>query len=91
MDRDQLELVPRDRVIDNRDITNESDGPDLNGATPETGWRMKWVGIKNADIAVEKEQLRIKDGKEYMTHWDHVMTYPKTCEHAMQVIATHMN
>ena len=26
-----------------------------------------------------------------MDHWDHVMTYPEECEHAMQVIQVHMS
>ena len=27
----------------------------------------------------------------YVDHWDHVMTYPEACEHAMQVIQVHMS
>ena len=27
----------------------------------------------------------------YIEHWDHVMTFPAPCEHAMQVMNTHLS
>ena len=58
-------------------------GPALNGAEAVSGWRFFWAGVKNSDIAIEKEQVRKVGNKLILEHWDHVMTYPAACEHAM--------
>ena len=89
LDKDQNQLLPRKRVIWNSDLTSVNQGPPLNGATALSGWRFFWAGVKNSDIAVEKEQLRKRNGKMFIEHWDHVMTFPAACEHAMQVMNTH--
>lgn len=90
LDKDQDALLPRVREIWNGDLTEESQGPALNGATALSGWSFFWGGVKNSDIAIEKEQLRRgKDGKLFIEHWDHVMTFPPKCEHAMQVMNVH--
>jgi len=89
LDKDQNALLPRKRVIWNGDLTSVNQGPPLAGATALSGWRFFWAGVKNSDIAIEKEQLRRKDGKLFIEHWDHVMTFPAACEHAMQVMNTH--
>jgi len=47
--------------------------------------------VKNSDIAIEKEQVRKIGNKLILEHWDHVMTFPAACEHAMQVINTHLS
>lgn len=86
LDIDQLRIIPRLREIYNQDLTNEGSGPDAKGDQVMGGWRFTWCGVKNNDIAVEKEQIRKKGDKIYINHWDHVMTYPPACEHAMQVM-----
>lgn len=91
LDKDQNQLLPRKRVIWNGDLNSVNDGPAADGAQILSGWRFFWAGVKNSDIAVEKEQLRRKNGKMYIEHWDHVMTFPAPCEHAMQVMNTHLS
>lgn len=84
LDADQLRILPRKREIWNSDLNNAEAGPPLNGDTAHSGWRFTWAGVKNANIAIEKEQVRkTSDDKVYMEHWDHVMTFPEDCAHAM--------
>lgn len=83
LDSDQLRTLDRKRDIWNGDLTSVNQGPALNGATAVSGWRFFWAGVKNSDIAIEKEQVRQVGDKLVLEHWDHVMTFPGACEHAM--------
>lgn len=86
-----MRILDRKRVIWNGDMTNVSNGPPLNGDVSVSGWRFFWAGVKNSDMAIEKEQVRLHGDKLILEHWDHVMTFPKECEHAMQVVNTHLS
>jgi hypothetical protein len=91
LDSDQLRILDRKRVVWNGDMTTVNNGPPLDGAEAVSGWRFFWAGVKNSDIAIEKEQVRKVGNKLILEHWDHVMTFPAACEHAMQVINTHLS
>jgi hypothetical protein len=91
LDSDQLRVLNRKRVIWNGDMNTVNNGPPLNGDTAVSGWRFFWAGVKNSDMAIEKEQVRMHNDKLVLEHWDHVMTFPKVCEHAMQVVNTHLS
>jgi len=48
-------VLDRQRVIWNGDLTSETNGPALNGDVSVSGWRFFWAGVKNSDMAIEKE------------------------------------
>ena len=52
LDREQLKIVPRHRIIFNEDLPNAQVGPPLEGAQEMGGWRIFWAGIKNENVYV---------------------------------------
>lgn len=55
LDSDQLRILDRKRAVWNGDLTSVNNGPPLDGAEAVSGWRFFWAGVKNSDIAIEKE------------------------------------
>lgn len=55
LDADQLNLLEVEREIWNGDLATPENGPPLDGATALSGWRFYWAGVKNSDIAIEKQ------------------------------------
>lgn len=58
LDSDQIRIMPRKRVIWNEDLEAINNAPPLEGDTAHSGWRFTWGGVKEQDIAIEKEQVR---------------------------------
>lgn len=87
-----MRLLPRNRIVWNGDIKSVEDGsPVEEGDTILSEWRFTWAGVKNQNIAIEKEQVRMKAGNLYLEHWDHVMTYPEECKRSMEIVDVHLH